>query len=235
MQVTFRCLPVLEPILPRPLPAGRGLPGWLKAMALSAPADAFPGTVRTVKRCPPFLDAMASGFLMPLACDVHVADGRFSWDWAALPAGLPRHTPRAPLSFHVGAQLAGTPLHAEDTLAIKFMNPWLIETPPGVSLFVTHPVNRPDLPFRTVSGLVDTDRYADNYVHFPALWSDPDFSGMLPMGTPVAQCLPVAREGLDLAFEGLDAAGVARLAETQRTVVTPEGAYKRQYRAKKKG
>jgi len=175
---------------------------------------------------------MSCGFLMPLPCEVHYADGCFEWDWSALPPALPRHTARSPLSFHVGAQLAGTPLFEADVLAIKFMNPWIVETEPGVSLLVTHPINRPDLPFRTVTGLVDTDRYVDNYVHFPALWVDRTFSGVLAQGTPVAQCVPVRRSALELAFEPLDAAAQARLATTQQEVVTPEGAYRRRFRAR---
>jgi len=233
MHVTFRCLPQLDSLLPRPRPARRGLPAWLKDMAMSAPAEEFDGTVKTVKRCSPFVDAMSAGFLMPLPCDVSFANGRFEWDWTDLPADLPRHTPRSPLSFHINAQVAGTPLYRPDLVAIKFNNPWIIETEPGVSIFVTHPVNRVDLPFRALSGLVDTDRYTDNYIHFPAVWVDPEFTGTLPKGTPVAQCVPVRREPLETAFETLDAAAQARLAETQKEVVTPEGAYKRQYRAKK--
>ncbi len=233
MQVTFRCLPELEAILPKPMPARRGLPDWLKAMPARARAEEFEAEVTTVKRCPPFVDAMSAGFLMPLPCDLAYADGCFEWDWRALPADLPRHTSRSPLAFHINAQLSGTPLYEEDTLAIKFMNLWTIETGPGVSLLVDHPFNRPELPFRTLAGLVDSDRYVDNYVHFPALWTDRDFAGVLPKGTPVAQCIPVKRTELELAFEPLDDAAQARLGATQKEVVTPEGAYRRQFRAKK--
>ena len=37
--------------------------------------------VRTVKQCPPFVDAMSHGFVIPLPCDIHVRDGVLSWDW----------------------------------------------------------------------------------------------------------------------------------------------------------
>ncbi|MFQ5772929.1 MAG: hypothetical protein ACE5GS_00275 [Kiloniellaceae bacterium] len=233
MQVTFRCLPELEPILPKPIPARRGLPEWLKRMPMSAPAGEFEGTVKTVKRCSPFVDAMSAGFLMPLPCDLHYAEGCFEWDWRELPPALPRHTPRSPLSFHVNAQLIETPLYEADAFAIKFNNLWTIETEPGVALLVTHPINRPDLPFRALTGLVDTDRYTDNYVHFPALWVERGFAGVVPKGTPVAQCIPVPRGALEVAFAPLDAQAQARLAEAQKQVVTPEGAYKRRYRAKR--
>jgi len=44
----------------------------------------------------------------------------------------------------------------------------------------THPANRFDLPFTTLTGLVDCDLYHDNWVHFPAHWHDTNFSGVLP-------------------------------------------------------
>jgi hypothetical protein len=34
----------------------------------------------TVKRCPPFVDAMTSGFLIPLMRDLRVEDGEITWD-----------------------------------------------------------------------------------------------------------------------------------------------------------
>ena len=57
-------------------------------------------------------------------------------------------------------------------------------------MFATHPVNRDDLPFRLITGLVDADLFHDGGINFPAIWTSPDFSGVLPKGTPVAQVLP---------------------------------------------
>jgi hypothetical protein len=85
-------------------------------------------------------------------------------------------------------------LFEDDRFLIKFHNLWTIEAPEGYALLFTHPVNRFDLPFTTLTGLVDCDRYHDNWIHFPAHWHDASFSGVLPKGTPVAQCLPVKRE-----------------------------------------
>lgn len=51
----------------------------------------------------------------------------------------------------------------------------------------------------------------------------------------MSPCLEGSRDGLDVGFATVDTAGAARLAETQKDVVTPEGTYERQYRVKKKG
>ena len=51
--------------------------------------------------------------------------------------------PRAPISFHVPEQVAGTPLHQPDQVLVRFNSFWTIELEPGWLLFATHPVNRP--------------------------------------------------------------------------------------------
>jgi hypothetical protein len=73
--LTFRCPRELEGLLPAPTPAGRALPDWLKAMPMQAHSAVVAGQDDTVKRCPPFVDAMISGFLIPLICDVRVENG----------------------------------------------------------------------------------------------------------------------------------------------------------------
>ena len=233
MRITFRCLPALEPVLPKPMPAKRGLPDWLRRMPMTATTDDYETEVKTVKQCPPFVDAMAFGFLMPLPCDLHYGKGVFDWRWDDLPPGLPRHTPRAPVSFHVNAQVLETPLFEEDRLLIKFQNFWTMEVDAGYSLLICHPINRPDLPFRALTGLVDADRYKDNYVHFPAAWVDDDFEGTVPRGTPVAQCIPVPRQGFELDFQQLDDAAEARLATVQEEIFQPGGSYRQRFREKK--
>ena len=94
---------------------------------------------------------------------------------------------RSPLGFHDASQVSGTPLFDPDRFLIKFHNLWTIEAPDGYALLFTHPANRFDLPFTTLTGLVDSDRYHDNFIHFPAHWHDANFSGVLPKGTPIAK------------------------------------------------
>ena len=186
MNIRFRCPPELADILPRPFPAKRGLPEWLKRMAATAPSADAGGEIRTVKQCPPFVDAMDFGFIVPLAADIKVERGRFEWDWELGPSTVGGYT-RSPMTFHLGEQLAGAPIAEPGNAAIKFTNYWTIETPPGHALLVTHPFNREDLPFRTLTGLVDTDRYKDGCIQFPAVWRDPDYVGVLERG-PANQC-----------------------------------------------
>ena len=52
-RITFRCPPELEAILPRPIPAVRGLPDWFKALPQKAFSQTMRDDVPTIKKCPP--------------------------------------------------------------------------------------------------------------------------------------------------------------------------------------
>jgi hypothetical protein len=232
MRITFRCDPSLIDLLPRPVPARAALPDWLRQMAPRAESALHGRPIRTLKQCPPFVDAMSHGFMLLLPCDIEVRAGRFHWDWPLPPLALADH-PRAPLSFHVPEQLAGSPLARGAQSALKFNGFWTIELDPGWSLMAGHPVNREDLPFRLVSGLVDADRFTDIGINFPAVWTRPDFEGTLPRGTPIAQCHPVPREALELVCEPMSAEQLARYQALGREVLTTPGVYRRRFRAKR--
>ncbi len=232
MRVVFRCDPALIDTLARPVPARHALPDWIRTMPGTAFSAVHGQDVRTLKHCPPFIDAMAHGFIIPLPCDIHVRDGILSWDWD-LPALSVEAHPRSPLSFHVPAQVTATPFHDAAAAVVKFNSFWTIELEPGYSLFATHPVNRADLPFRLLTGIVDCDRFSDVGVLFPAVWTKPDFSGVLPRGTPVAQCFPIARTALDLQYEPFSAETARRYEDTASALLSRPGVYRRKFRARR--
>ena len=232
MNITFRCDPALIDLLPRPIPAKAALPEWLRQMAPRAPSALHQRSIRTVKQCPPFVDAMAHGFMVLLPCDVNVDNGQFSWDWP-LPALAVRGHPRAPLSFHVPEQIAGSPLAHGRHSAVKFNSFWTIELEAGWSLMAVHPINRDDLPFRLITGLVDADQFNAVGINFPALWTEPGFSGVLPRGTPVAQCFPVPRAAPALLCEAMAPAHVAGYDALAERILGGPGVYRKGYRSKR--
>jgi hypothetical protein len=232
MKIVFRCDPALIDLLPRPVPARAALPDWLRAMAPRVPSPVHGREIRTVKQCPPFVDAMSHGFVLPLPCDVRVERGmKFSWDWP-LPALAVQGHPRAPLSFHVPEQIAGTPLAHGTRAAIKFNCFWTIALEEGWSLLAMHPVNRGDLPFRLVTGLVDADRFNEVGINFPAVWIDPAFEGVLPKGMPVAQCCVVPREAPELCCESMDGERIAGYDALAAKIMAGPGVYRKGYRRK---
>jgi hypothetical protein len=232
MRITFRCDPALADHLPRPIPARAALPGWLRAMPPTAFSPTHGQDVRTVKQCPPFIDAMTYGFIIPLPCDITVQNGALSWNWDVPTPSVHAH-PRSPISFHVPEQVHATPLHHPGKVLVKFNSFWTIQLDPGWSLFATHPVNRDDLPFRLITGLVDADRFSDVGILFPAQWTDPAFTGTLPRGTPVAQCFPVPRTTPELLFEPFTPEAANRYDTTAEALLSKPGIYRRHYRARR--
>jgi hypothetical protein len=233
MVLTFRCPPELDPILPRPIPAVRGLPDWFKALPVKTYNATMGEETQTVKKCPPFIDAMTYGFLIPLATDLEVRDGEFTWDFQ-VPEGFVSEYSHSPIGFHDPSQIAGTPYADEDRFIIKFNNFWTIEAPQGYSLLFTHPVNRNDLPFTTITGLVDCDAFRDTPVNFPARWHDTTFNGVLLKGTPVAQCMPVKRESWAARFDALSGEDAKRMIETRHTIGSDTDVYRHAFRAPKR-
>ena len=129
------------------------------------------------------------------------------------------------------SQVTGTPLFEPDRLLIKFHNLWTIEAPQGYSLLFTHPANRFDLPFTTLTGLVDCDLYHDNWVHFPAHWHDVNFTGVLPKGTPVAQCTAVKRESWEVQTKAFTPDEAQRAHDLSNAIYRETGVYRKQFRA----
>ena len=230
MTLKFRCPAELEGKIPAPIPAALGMPDWIK----TAPQQAFNAINQraddTVKRCPPFIDAMTSGFLIPLICDLRIENGEITWD-NDLPSGGDAGFPRSPIGFHDPSQVTSTPLFDPDRFLIKFHNLWSIEAPEGYGVLFTHPFNRFDLPFTTLTGMVDCDRYYDSWIHFPAHWHNVNFSGVLPRGTPVAQCVPVKRDNWAAHIAPYTADEARRVREMTKTIGSERGHYRRHFRA----
>lgn len=184
--------------------------------------------VRTLKHCVPFTDALSQGILILLPCDIHVADGRLSWNWDP-PTIMDAPVSRSPIGVHVPEQAKGTPIESADELIIKFINFWALQSPPGYSLLFTHPFNRGDLPFTTLTGCVDTDGYSNGYVHFPAILNR-DFEGTITRGTPVAQVVPIERAELELSITAMSPEEVDQSASLQRQLSQDAGVYRKHYR-----
>ena len=183
----------------------------------------------TVKRCPPFVDAMTSGFLIPLICDLKVENGEFTWDNEIPPGGaVSFRARRSDSTIPARSRLAAV---RADRFLIKFHNLWTIEAPEGYAVLFTHPFNRFDLPFTTLTGLVDCDRYHDNWIHFPAHWHDTNFSGVLPKGTPIAQCMPMKRENWVAQAAPFTAEETQRAHDLTTAINREPGLYRRQFRA----
>lgn len=85
-KVTFTTEPELHGIIPPPKPARSHIPDWFKKLKNFQSEDKDDSEVwpnRTIKRCPPFLDAMVSGYLMvtPAEIEIVVNEDGSGVDW----------------------------------------------------------------------------------------------------------------------------------------------------------
>ncbi len=78
-------------------------------------------------------------------------------------------SPLAPQLSRPHASFEGARRYLKDGRpAIKFNSFWTIELEEGWSLLAMHPANRHDLPFRLLTGVVDSDRFNDIGIFFPS-------------------------------------------------------------------
>lgn len=213
-----------------PKPASNYLPEWYKNIGPFTNSDkklrfpmGSPGPNLTIKRCVPFLDAMTAGYTFVLDDDILVEQ--------TLAGPTLRWKSDAELiSWHSLEQFSGLPIgKGYHTMVAKWANDFAINTPKEFSLLCTHPINRLDLPFFTLTGLVDTDKY-DHPIQFPFLLKE-GFEGIIESGTPVAQLLPVKRESWKTKEIPYDADNSYKaLREFSRTLIS---SYKKNYWVKK--
>ncbi len=193
-KIEFLCKPEDEGILAPPRPARDFMPDWFKRLPAVDKAHLTPkNNGLTVKRCMPFLDAMTTGWILPLGATVRleIADGgktvNAGWDFD-----------RVMVSYHGKHQVAGHP-HLPRPPS-KFHNYWTIRTPPGWSCLFTPPLNRASPVFEIASGVVDTDQYVSP-IHFPFFATADDGLYVLEKGTPLVQVIPFRRTDTALSAE----------------------------------
>ena len=177
--------------IPSPFPASKAVPQWMKHLSPEAEREDY----QTVKRCVPFLDAITAGYIIPLPMDLTLAiisetENRILWKSEEEKIRLEKYTI---VESHDTSQYPGAPF--SHFRIIKFYNPWIIETSPGYSCIFTPPLNRHDLPYIPLSGIVDTDEYF-NTVNFPCIFPGLDIGHeiKLKIGTPMIQVIPFKRQ-----------------------------------------
>jgi hypothetical protein len=190
--ITFLCRKEDEGVIPAPVRAKTALPDWFRKLPAVTPDRVGPNdSGLTVKRCMPFIDAMATGWVigLPATVRMEIADGgktvNCGWDFD-----------RTLVSNHATHQLAGNP--RDPMPPCKFHNYWTIVTPPGWSCLFVPPLNRQNGVFDVVAGVVDTDTYRSE-IHFPFFATGEDGVHVLERATPIVQVIPFRRETTDIA------------------------------------
>jgi len=173
--------------LEQPKPASKLIPDWFKNMDSYVNKEKKPigdgTTTATIKKCMPVFDAITAGYIIETPADVWVSkkEGTQWFEWSDF--GL--------ITFHPIEQAPNHP--AQNSFPYpKWINPWSIATPKGYSTLFVQPFHRDSI-FSIFPGIVDTDTYTAP-INFPFTVNDPNFEGLIPKGTAIAQLIPIKRD-----------------------------------------
>ena len=171
-------------IWPHPKPASRFIPNEYKKLERFENKNFFAPTVKT---CIPFLDSMTAGYIIPFDQDylVNPVDNDFTI--------TPANKEQGDFGYHNKAQLPKEWHKTTGEAAGKFINKWLIKTPPGCSCLFIHPMNRLEERWKIIEGVVDTDNYV-NTINFPFILKKRDEQFLIKKGEPMVQVIPFKRE-----------------------------------------
>lgn len=188
----------VEKYVAPPVPIKTVVPDWYKRADteyLKNPKFDDQGSLAntSLKQCVPFLDAMTSGYVQKTWCDIYIdaesEDVKFSFSTTPKPVGA---RPKTHIKYF-----------DSEFYPVEFFweIPWQAKLPKGYSVFAIHPLNRSDLPFVTMAGLID----ADGYHHAPSgnmpFYVKMGFKGIIPAGTPMYQFIPIKRESWESQLE----------------------------------
>lgn len=174
----------------RVLSSKKIIPDWFKHLPIKdIGAEEADETSFTAKACVPFLDALTLGYSISLIRDVTFGeDENGFFIESQFEHDVDAHGPGQYSTFPIEEKYY--------PIAFKWLSHNRLTPPEGYSLVFTHPLNRFDLPFLTLTGFVDSDKY-NMPVHLPFLL-EKDFRGTIKAGTPIAQVIPIKREDWQL-------------------------------------
>lgn len=170
-------------------PAKNHIPEWYKKIPRWNNNEIFEvgkGFNITIKHCMPFLDSLTSGYMIVLPNDLYVKNNNglpvITWSGAEFPPQLRNEvadlnlvpTGHHPMEFAWQTGVANT-------------------VPLGYSMLITHPINRHDLPFTTLTGIVDGGLVMNPVGSIP-FYIKKEFEGIIHQGTPIAQIIPFRQE-----------------------------------------
>ena len=190
----------------KPISAASILPNWWKqgesfinkesgALDIDVPELKAAG----MKSCMPFLDALNSGYFLTTWVDIEVTkndgvDVEFKYlDKNSKGEHIYDITDWKMINERQGAIGYTIPRPAGHSHNHMVWNgKWGWKVPKGWSVLVTHPLNQAQLPFTTLSAIVDSDRFVP-HGNIPFFIKE-GWTGIIEKGTPFAQLIPINRQ-----------------------------------------
>lgn len=173
----------IDDVYPDISPAKSFIPEWYKKADRFTSGQKVPTRQpypSTFKLCAAFADAFTTGYMIPTPVDLSVeqTEGGPSVSWGDpnmqfLEIRDRNHNKEVP-----------TPAGFAD-IHFAWKTQHLFKIPKGYTALLTHPFNRFDLPFLTLSGFIDGEM-AVHKGNIPVYFNS-TFEGLIPAGTPFAQ------------------------------------------------
>lgn len=194
------------------------IPEWYRELPRAL--DAMTPAVRS---CVPFMDTFLMGYQIPLIADVLVTTKNdmpfYSWKNREIKIVDVRNSALME-NFPKG--------EGYESDYPTWITHHAIRIPKGYSALLTHPLNRFDLPFTTMSGIVD-----DYDMHTGRLpfFLKKGFTGVIPQGTPIVQVLFIKQESWKV--EEMPGLGSKSLLNMAKVALVFTGWYKKNIWKKK--
>lgn len=172
-----------------PEPSKNFIPDWYKKIPSfednKIKIDSSGVANKTLKMCLPFYDAFNMGYIQKTWCDIYVEnnDGNVKYFYSSRPEIMGHR------------EISHFPI-PEEYYPVEFawkIN-WIPQLPDDYSIIYTHPLNRIDLPFYSLTGVVDSDKFKYELEGNHPFFIKKNFSGIIPAGTPFVQMIPIKRE-----------------------------------------
>lgn len=181
----------VELFVDRPEPAIKNIPEWYT----SSPKPDLDNIIidpntrsqsnPVIKQCAPFFDAISFGYIQKTWCDIQIkVDNNTISIISATEPDV------------VGARAGNNIPIDNQYYPIEFVwkQPWIPKTPNGYSYLITHPLNSINLPFTTLSAVVDGDNFYHQLFGNIPFYVKSNFSGIIKTGTPMYQIIPFKRD-----------------------------------------
>jgi hypothetical protein len=177
----------LEDGFPDISPAKLSIPDWYKKGHNATKDVKKLPIVLEFKSCSPFQDSFLTGYMLPLPADIAVEqtpDGPIiSWNNETI-----KIVEQRPPNINKELPIPG----GHSSVSFVWITKNFFKIPKGYSVLMTHPLNRYDLPFTTMSAVIDGE-YTVPFGNVPVFFSN-TFEGIIKAGTPIAQIIPFKQE-----------------------------------------
>lgn len=176
--------------VPSPKPARFYIPEWFKEIPMMNGQEKTytNGKLQNMspKLCMPFSDSFTTGYIQETWTEIHIGvdqNGDMKYNYASAPEIISAREPRTFIPENCYPH------------EFTWRMPWMPQVPNGWSVLITHPLNQTQLPFHTMSGILESDSYyRSSFPNNLPFLVDKGFKGIIPVGTPMFQIIPFQRQ-----------------------------------------